>query len=65
MSHWTRRESWRSIRMSVAQIVELIGDRQHADVLDVAAGSWWIGQGLFRGLARRALDRLRGNGAGS
>lgn len=50
---WSRRESWHlrldaSLRTYVAQIVHLVGDRPDADVLDVAAGSAWLGQLEFR-----------------
>lgn len=53
MSGWTRREGWHlrldaSLRTYVTQIVHVMADRPDADVLDVAAGSGWLGQLDFR-----------------
>ena len=52
MTSWSRREGWHlrldpSLRTYVAQVVQLVGDRPQADVLDVAAGSAWLGQFHF------------------
>lgn len=53
MNGWTRREGWHlrldaSLRTYVTQIVHVMADRPDADVLDVAAGSGWLGQLDFR-----------------
>lgn len=53
MSSWSRRESWHvrldaSLRTYVGQVVHLLSGRPDADVLDVAAGSAWLGQLPFR-----------------
>lgn len=52
MTTWSRRESWHlkldaSLRAYVTQIVHLMSDRAGADVLDVAAGTGWLGQMEF------------------
>lgn len=52
MTTWSRRESWHlkldaSLRTYVTQIVHVMAGRTDADVLDVAAGSGWLGQMEF------------------
>lgn len=59
MGDWGPRYRWHvrldpSLRTYVAQVVALVGDRPDADVLDVAAGSGWVGQFSFK--SYRSLD---------